>query len=136
GVLAEGGVGVVGGLGVEVVGGSVARGLPGRWVWAQVLGDVGAAEGLAVRLLERAEPREIDDAARALVAARTSRVIVIDDVDRGGDEAITLLAAVVAARLGASHTAGVGASGVALGLGGGGGVGAFGGEQVGRGGGV
>jgi AAA ATPase domain len=102
-------------LGVEVVRASVTRGLPGRWVWAQVLGDVGAVEGLAARLLERAGPREMDDAARALVA-RTTRVIVVDDVDRGGDEAITLLAAVVA-RLGASHTAVVVTSSVALGLG-------------------
>jgi hypothetical protein len=45
-------------------------------------------------------------------------VIVVDDVDRGGDEAITLLAAVVVvARLGSSHTALVVNSSMALGLG-------------------
>jgi tetratricopeptide (TPR) repeat protein len=80
-----------------------------------LLRDVGADESLAVRLLESARLMDMDDAAQALVA-RMTRLIVVDDVDRGGDEAITLLAAVVA-RLGASHTAVVVTSSVALGLG-------------------
>jgi hypothetical protein len=68
--------------GFEVVRASPADGKGGRWVWAQLLRDLGDPDRLAVRPLADATPFELDIAARQL-ASGNRRVIVVDDIDRG-----------------------------------------------------
>ncbi len=70
---------------------------------------------MAARLLEAAAPFDLDVAARRL-ASRARCLIVVDDIDRGGPQAIKLLA-VVAARLVAASTAVVATASTPLGLG-------------------
>jgi len=90
--------------GFEVLWASPPAGQPGRLVWAQLLRDVGAPDGLADGLLGgRAGPLDLDSAARYLVSG-SARLIVVDDVDRGGPDAIEVLS-VVAARCAAAPTA-------------------------------
>ena len=89
--------------GFEVMRASPARGQHGRWVWAQLLNDLGDPDGEAARLLGAAPPFDLDAAARRL-GSGARRVIVVDDIDRGGPQAIELLA-MVAGRLVAASTA-------------------------------
>jgi hypothetical protein len=91
-----------------VLRGSPAAGQPGLFVWAQVLRDAGALESVGVRLLGDPGPLDLDRAAREL-ATGGGRLIVIDDLDRGGDQAIGLLA-VLAARVTAVSTVVIAAS--------------------------
>lgn len=77
--------------GFEVLRGKPIGGRPGRWVWAQLLRDVGEPHEMAAGLL--AEPGLFDlDAAAVALAAGSRRLIVVDDVDRGGPDALALLA--------------------------------------------
>ena len=71
--------------------------------WAQLIRQTGGSAAVAGRLLEEAGPLELDDAAGALVSAGL-RLIVVDDVDRRGPEAVEFLP-VLAARVGGSSTA-------------------------------
>jgi hypothetical protein len=92
-----------------------ARGQPGRLIWAQLLADVGAAQA-AARLLEGgAGPLQLDRAARQL-AAGSRRLLVVDDLDHGGSEAVEFLA-VLAGRLAAGSSAVEATAGAPLGLG-------------------
>jgi tetratricopeptide (TPR) repeat protein len=101
--------------GFEVLRGSPPAGQPGRLVWAQLLRDAGGPDELAAGLLRaEAGPLDLDSAARHLASAGP-RLIVVDDVDRGGPEATAMLS-VVAARCVASGTAVIATSATPLGL--------------------
>jgi tetratricopeptide (TPR) repeat protein len=102
--------------GFDVLRASPAGGLPGRLVWAQLLRDTGAPEGLAADLLEgNAGPLDLDSAARYLLSG-SPRLIVVDDVDHGGPDAVEVLS-VVAARSAAAATAVIATAAAPLGLG-------------------
>src|SRR5690242_2757643 len=101
--------------GFEVLRGSPPAGQPGRLVWTQLLRDAGAPDELAAGLLDpRVGPLDLDSAARHLASAGP-RLIVVDDMDRGGLEAAAMLS-VVAARCAASGTAVIATSATPLGL--------------------
>lgn len=73
------------------------EGQPGRMAWARLLRDTGAPAGVITGLLgEHAGPLDLD-AAAAHLASGPPRLIVIDDVDSGGADAVGMLS-VVAAR--------------------------------------
>jgi AAA ATPase-like protein len=85
-----------------------ARGIPvlraagtdldsGLLIWEQVLGDLGAGE-----LPPDAGPRDLDRVARA-IARGGPRLLVVDDVDRAGTQAMAFLA-LLASRLGSGAT--------------------------------
>ncbi len=101
--------------GFEVVGGSPVRGRPGRLVWAGLLDDLGADPGVTRALFDGPGPLDTNMAVR-LLAAGTRRLIVVDDVDAGGKEAIDMLA-LVAARLVTCSTAVVATAATSLGVG-------------------
>jgi hypothetical protein len=102
--------------GFDVLRASPAEGQPGRLVWAQLLRDTGAPDGAAAGLLaDDAGPLDLDGAVRHLISG-SPRLIVVDDVDRGGPDAIGVLS-VVAARCAAAPTAVVVTSATPLGLG-------------------
>lgn len=83
--------------GFEVLRALPPAGQPGRLVWAQLLRDTSAPESLIAGLLgDNAGPLDADAAARHLVTG-PRRLIVVDDVDRGGAHAVEMLS-VVAAR--------------------------------------
>ena len=101
--------------GFEVAGGSPVRGRPGRLVWAGLLDDLGAGPEVAAGLLDDPGPVSTTTAVR-LLAAGTRRLIIVDDIDSGGAEAVGMLA-LVAARLVTSSTAVVATAAVPLGVG-------------------
>ena len=113
--LADAAVELARGHGLQVVRSAPARGQPGRLVWAQLLADVGAAQAAARLLADGAGLPQLDRAARRL-AAGSRRVVVVDDLDHGGPEAVEFLA-VLAGRLTAGSTAVVVTVGEPLGLG-------------------
>jgi tetratricopeptide (TPR) repeat protein len=83
--------------GFEVLWARPADGQPGRLAWARLLRDAGAPDGLVAGLIDGdAGPLDLDAAAAHLVSG-TPRLIVIDDVDRGGPDAAAMLR-VVASR--------------------------------------
>lgn len=77
-------------------------GQPGRLLWSQLLRDVGAPDDVAARLLDPAHLLDLDSATRVL-ASSTPRLMVIDDIDRGGSDAVEVLS-ILAARLGSTST--------------------------------
>ena len=90
--------------GFDVLRASPAWGQPGRLVWAQLLRDAGAPDGLAAALVSAsAGPLELDSAVRHLVSA-SPRLILVDDFERGGQDAVEVLS-VIAARCAAAATA-------------------------------
>ena len=101
--------------GFAVLRGSPAAGQPGLFVWAQLLRDAGAPESVGVRLLGDPGPLDLDRAARELVTGGR-RLIVLDDLDRGGSQAAGLLP-VLAARVAAVPAVVITASGTPLGVG-------------------
>ena len=101
--------------GFEVAGGSPVRGRPGRLVWAGLLDDLGADPEVTRALLDDSGPLDTSTAVRLLTAG-TRRLIVVDDVDAGGQEAVDMLA-LVAARLVTSSTAVVATTATPLGVG-------------------
>ena len=89
--------------GFEVLRSAVLRGQPGRLVWARLLRDAGAAGDLAEQVLGESGPLDLDAVARVLTVAGR-RLLVIDDIDNGGPEALPVLQA-VGARAAVSGTA-------------------------------
>src|SRR5215472_925029 len=114
--MAEAAAGAARRRGFEVFWASPPTGQRGRLVWAQLLRDAGAPDGLADGLLrDNAGPLELDSAARYL-AAESPRLIVVDDIDRGGPDAVEMLS-VVAARCVAAATALIATAAAPLGVG-------------------
>jgi hypothetical protein len=101
--------------GFEIVGGAPVRGRPGRLVWAGLLDDLDADPEVTAALLDDTGPPGTNMAVR-LLAAGTRRLIVVDDVDLGGQEAVDVLA-LVAARLVTCSTAVVATAATPLGVG-------------------
>jgi tetratricopeptide (TPR) repeat protein len=113
--LAEAAAGEARRRGFEVLRGSPPSGQAGRLIWAQLLRDAGGPDELAAGLLRaEAGPLDLDSAARHLASAGP-RLILVDDLDRGGPEAAAMLS-VVAARCAASGTAVIATSATPLGL--------------------
>jgi hypothetical protein len=102
--------------GFEVLRGTPIAGRAGRWVWAQLVREAGGTDELAARLL--AEPGDFDlDGAAVALCSGPRRLIVVDDVDRGGPDAVALLA-VLAGRAVAVSVAVLATSRTPLGIGG------------------
>jgi tetratricopeptide (TPR) repeat protein len=78
-------------------------GQPGALAWARLLADAGASGDLASRVLDDAGPLELDSAARVL-SHGNRRLLVIDNIDQGGTDALRVLR-MVAARVAAADTA-------------------------------
>jgi hypothetical protein len=99
----------------------VLRGRPdaaraGRWLWAQLVRDAGGSEQLVARLL--AEPGDVDlDSAALALCSGPRRLVVVDDLDRGGSDALAMLA-VLAGRVVAAPLAVLVTSQTPLGVGG------------------
>ncbi len=89
-------------------------GRPGRWAWTQLLRDAGAPDEIVSGLLVQPGPLDLDAAAAALCSG-PRRLVVVDDVDRGGPDAIELLA-VLAGRVLTGSTAVLATSAVPLGM--------------------
>jgi tetratricopeptide (TPR) repeat protein len=79
------------------------RGQAGALAWARLLADAGVSDDLASQLLDDPRPMALDRVARAL-SDGNRRLLVIDDIDHGGDAALRLLEA-VAARVASSDAA-------------------------------
>lgn len=101
--------------GFQVLGASPVRGQPGRLVWAHLLADIGAGNEAARELLESADPLAASAAVRALIAG-PPRLIVIDDIDTGGHDAVEVLA-LVGSRVSMGSTAVVATAKTPLGVG-------------------
>ena len=87
-------------------------------MWAQLVRDAGGAGELAARLL--AEPGDCDldlDGAAVALCSGPRRLIVVDDLDRGGPDAVAVLA-VLAGRVVAAPVAVLVTSRIPLGIGG------------------
>ena len=87
---------------------------PARLAWAQLLRDVGGAPKAARRLLGESGPLDLDTAARALLSTEL-RLLVVDDIDRAGPEAVEVLS-LLATRVAGSSTALVATASTALGI--------------------
>ena len=101
--------------GLDVVRASPPPGRPGRLVWASVLRDLGAPDHVIGSLLEDLGPLDLDQVARLLVDGRC-RLIVVDDLEHGGPEAVEPLP-FVAARAPSGGTAFLVVTRTSLGLG-------------------
>jgi hypothetical protein len=101
--------------GFEVSRVSPPAGQPGRTVWVQLLRDLDAGDDVTNPLLAEAGVLDLDRAARAL-AGPEPRLLVVDDVDRGGREAVELLD-LFAARAASGSTVVVATAGSPLGIG-------------------
>ena len=101
--------------GFEVLRGTPVAGRAGLWVWAQLVRDAGGSDELVARLL--AEPGDVDlDRAAVALCSDAPLLIVVDDVDRGGPDAVALLA-VLAGRVVAAPVAVLVTSRTPLGIG-------------------
>ena len=101
--------------GFEVLGAAAVRGQPGRLLWAQLLTDAGAAEEAARGLLHQTDPVASSAALKALTTG-PRRLILVDDVDIGGTDAVEVLA-LLAARIVVGSIAVVTTATTALGIG-------------------
>ncbi|MEP7026461.1 MAG: ATP-binding protein, partial [Actinomycetota bacterium] len=101
--------------GFQVLRVATAGGGPGRWAWARLLRDAGAPDELVARMLAEPGPLDLDAAAVALCAG-PPRLVLLDDVERGGAETTELLA-ILAGRAAAGQVAVVATSCVPLGVG-------------------
>jgi tetratricopeptide (TPR) repeat protein len=102
-------------LGFDVLRLAAAERGPGTWMVAQLLRDVAAPEDLVTRLLAGPAPQDLD-AAAVLLCSGPPRLVVLDDADRGGHEALQLLA-VLAGRAASGRTAVLVTSSSTLGVG-------------------
>ena len=102
-------------LGFSVARVAVGSAGPARLVWAQLVREAGGDSETARRLLEEAGPLDLDSAARALVSSG-KRLMVVDDLDRGGAEAVEVLS-VLSALIGGTSTAVVATASKPLGIG-------------------
>lgn len=100
--------------GYEVVHRSPAPGQPGRLIWAQLLRDAAAEAEVAARMLANPDPLTLDAAAAALLVSDRPRLILVDDIDRGGPDCIAFLA-VLASRAADAFTVVLASSTTALG---------------------
>jgi tetratricopeptide (TPR) repeat protein len=101
--------------GFEVLWASAPEVQPGRMAWAQLLRDAEAPSSLvAAILIENVSPLSLDDAAMHL-ASGALRLVVVDDIDRGGPDAVGMLS-MVAARCAAARVAVIATATRALGL--------------------
>jgi hypothetical protein len=101
--------------GLEVLRGTPVAGRAGHWVWAQLVRDAGGPDELVTRLL--AGPGDVDlDRAAVALCSGPRRLIVVDDVDRGGPDAVAVLA-VLAGRAVAAPVAVLVTSRTPLGIG-------------------
>lgn len=90
--------------GFEVLWASPPEAQPGRMAWAQLLRDTDApADLIAAILAEHTGPLDLDRAAKHLLPS-SPRLIVVDDIDRGGPDAVEMLS-VVAARCASAQLA-------------------------------
>jgi hypothetical protein len=91
--------------GFEVAGAAPVRGQPGLLLWAQLLQDIGAGEEASRALLDATDSLAVSAALRPLtgLAGGARRLIVIDDIDADGDDAVEALR-LVASRLVAGST--------------------------------
>ena len=101
--------------GFEVLRTAAMRGQHGMLAWAQLLRDAGAPDDLVSTLLDAPGPLDLDTVARELTA-KSLRLLVVDDIDHAGDEALRVLR-LVAARAAASTTAVIAVSALPLGVG-------------------
>jgi tetratricopeptide (TPR) repeat protein len=101
-------------IGLDVVTVAPVQGRPGRSVWAQLVGELGGSDEVVASLLNDAGEPAADAAMRQLVAG-PGRLIIVDDVDTGGPDALAMLP-LLTARLVASSTAVMVAARSALGL--------------------
>jgi hypothetical protein len=101
--------------GFEVLRGLAVPQRAGRWLWAQLVRDGGGSEELVARLLVEPSDFDLDSAAVALCSGRR-RLITIDDLDRGGPDAVAMLA-VLAGRVIAAPLAVLVTSQTPLGIG-------------------
>jgi hypothetical protein len=88
--------------GFEVLRIAVGSAAAGRLPWAHLLRDAGGAPEDAQRLLEPTGPLDLGEAVRGLVSS-APRLIVVDDLDRAGPDAVEVFA-VLASRLAGSST--------------------------------
>lgn len=100
--------------GFEVLRASPPSGQPGAVVWAQLLRDAGVPGAVYAPLLADPGGPDLDGAVGELVSG-TSRLIVIDDLDRGGAVAVGALSA-LAGRIAGSRTAVIATAARPLGL--------------------
>jgi hypothetical protein len=114
--LANAAVEAAGQLGFAVHRAAAIAGRPGRRPWAQLLRDVGAPDAMASGLLAEPGPLDLDTAAAALCVGQHRRLLVVDHADRGGAQAIEMLA-VLAGRAGTGPAAVLVTSAVPLGVG-------------------
>jgi hypothetical protein len=101
--------------GFQVIGASPVGGQPGRLVWAHLLEDIGAGTEAARELLEGGDPHAASAAVRVLITG-PPRLIVIDDIDTGGQDAVEVLA-LAGSRVIMSSTAVVATAKTPLGVG-------------------
>ncbi len=73
--------------GFEVLRTTAIRGQRGWLMWAQLLRDAGSPDDLVSRVLGEPGPIDLDTIARELTAGNL-RLLVIDDIDFGGAEAL------------------------------------------------
>ncbi len=101
--------------GLTVLRAGPVAGLPGRLMGAQLLRDLGVPDTEAAGLLARPTPLDLDAAARRLTGGPRC-LVVVDDVDAGGPEAVELLA-VVASRVAGGAAAVLATAHTSLGIG-------------------
>jgi hypothetical protein len=94
--------------GLEVAGAASVRGQSGLLLWAQLLQDIGTGEDASRALLDATDSLTVSAALRPLTgpAGGARRLIVIDDIDADGDDAVEAIR-LVASRLVAGSTVGI-----------------------------
>jgi AAA ATPase domain len=91
-VLADASAATAGSRGFDVLRLAAAKRQTGQWLLVQLLRDVDAPGDLIERLQREPGPRDLDLAVE-LLCSGPARLIVLDDVERGGSEALDLVGA-------------------------------------------
>jgi hypothetical protein len=102
--------------GLRILRGIPVTGQAGWWVWAQLVRDAGGPDDFTTRLLGEPGPLDLDNTA-TLLCSGPPQLIVVDDLDRGGPDAVAMLA-VLAGRTITGSTAVLVTSEAPLGIGG------------------